>query len=223
MVVWPFVLDLAKEAMVPTAWASEADPLWSKSCLAYNLQADLDDTCRDDLCQVQERLRLPASWALPCPMGSLHVSVARMLSVREDYGASKDLIWAHWGAEWCDSLAGLMARLRPFPLRFTRLQVSSAAVIALAEPAPEVDEVRGLAGQLLSRAGLKPGQPSIVHCTLARFGTSGHHLRALSERARGVVLSAMATVEYLVVSKELVYPSLVTESLARLYLGTALE
>ena len=205
------------------AWASEEDPLWSNPCLAYNLQAELDDACRDDLAQVQESLRLPASWALRCPPASLHVSVATMLSVREDYGTPKDVIWAHWGRQWRDSLAELVAVLPPFQVRFTRLHVSTAAVISLAEPVPEVDEVRERARQLLSRAALKPGQPSIVHCTLARYGDSGQNLTDLARAARSIELSAETTVKSLVVSKELVYPSLVDETLARLSLGTALE
>ena len=208
---------------MPTAWASEEDPLWSNPCLAYNLQAELDDACRDDLAQVQESLRLPASWALRCPPASLHVSVATMLSVREDYGTPKDVIWAHWGRQWRDSLAELVAVLPPFAVRFSRLQVSTAAVISLAEPVPEVDEVRERARELLSRAGLKPGQPSIVHCTLARYGDTGQKLSALASSARRIGVSTATTVESLVISKELVYPSLVSESLARLPLGTTLE
>ena len=35
------------------------------------------------------------SWALRCPPASLHVSMATMLSVREDYGISKDAVWAN--------------------------------------------------------------------------------------------------------------------------------
>ena len=135
------------------AWASEEDPLWSKPCLAYNVHAELDVACRDDLVRVQQGLRLPPSWALRCPPASLHVSVATMLSVREDYGISKDAIWANCGKQWCDSLAELVAGLRPFQVRFTRLHVSTAAVIALAEPVPEVDNLREHARQLLSSGG----------------------------------------------------------------------
>jgi hypothetical protein len=131
------------------AWASEEDPLWSKPCLAYNVHAGLDDASRDDLVRVQHSLRLPRSWALRCPPASLHVSVATMLSVREDYGTSKDAIWANWGRQWCDILTELVARLRPFQVHFTKLHVSTAAVIALAGPVPEVDEVRERAKQFL--------------------------------------------------------------------------
>jgi hypothetical protein len=146
-----------------------------------------------------------------------------MLSVRENYGTSKDVIWAQWGGQWGDSLAELVAGLQPFQVRFTRLQVSTAAVAALAEPIPEVDEVRGRAKELLSIVGLQPDQPSIVHCRLARFGASGQDLRALASSARSLRLTTKTSVESLVLSKELVYPSLVTESLVGLHLGMTLE
>jgi hypothetical protein len=61
-------------------------PLWSKPCLAYNLHAELDDACRVDLVQGQERLRLPGTWALRCPPVALHVSVVTILSLTEGYG-----------------------------------------------------------------------------------------------------------------------------------------
>jgi hypothetical protein len=202
--------------------ASEEDPLWSKPCVAYNLHAELDNGCRQDLVNALDRLRLPGSWTLPCPPASLHISVARVLSVREDYGTSKDLIWARWATQWCDSLAGLAAALQPFVVRFARLEVSTAALIAVAEPVPEVDKVRRRASQLLSRAGLEPRQPSIVHCTLARFGASGRDLTALARSARSARLSTETRVEHLVLSKELVYPNLVNEGLARLPLGTTI-
>jgi hypothetical protein len=205
---------------VPPALVSEQDPLWSRPCLAYNLHAELDSRCREDFAELQGRLPLPASWALRRPPASLHVSVATVLSVREDYGNSKDVIWERWGQQWCDSFAKVAAVLAPFCIRFTKLQVSTAAVIAVAEPVAEVEKVRELAKDLLSRAGLKADQPSIVHCTLVRYGASGRGLRPLAGAAQLVEVSTETTVRHLVVSKELVYPSLVRESLAHLQLGT---
>ncbi len=50
-VVWTLALGPAKKSVVFTAWVSEEDPLWSKSCLAYNLHAELEDACQGDLVQ----------------------------------------------------------------------------------------------------------------------------------------------------------------------------
>ena len=62
-------LDFAKETVVPMAWASEEDPLWSKPCLAYNVHAELDVACRDDLVRVQQGLRLPGFVGAALPAG----------------------------------------------------------------------------------------------------------------------------------------------------------
>ena len=165
--------------------ASEQDPLWSKPCLAYNLHAELDAQCREDLADVQERLHRPSLGALRCPAPSLHLSVATILSVRQDYGTPKDLIWESWGRKWSASLRELAAGLQPFVVRFTSLQVSTAAVIAIADPVPEVGLVRARAKELLSEAGLQavttvhpslhPGALCHLRAGLGRccaFGTS---------------------------------------------------
>jgi hypothetical protein len=199
---------------------SERDPLWSKPCLAYNLHAELDVPCREDLAGVQEKVLDELSWgALRCPASSLHLSVATILSVRQDYGTTKDLIWASWGRKWSASLREFAAGLQPFVVRFTTVQVSTAAVIALADPVPEVALVRARATELLSGAGLQAGQPSILHCTLVRYAASGLDLGAVARSAAAIKLRAQTVVTSLVIRKELVYPNLVNDTLERLHLG----
>jgi hypothetical protein len=199
---------------------SEQDPLWSKPCLAYNLHAELDAQCREDLADVQERFLPRPSWgALRCPARSLHLSVATVLSVRQDYGMPKDLIWSSWGQKWSASLRQLATGLQPFAVRFTSLQVSTAAVIAVADPVPEVALVRARTTELLSEAGLQAGQPSILHCTLVRYASSGLDLGAVELSSGAVELRTQTVVTRLVISKELVYPNLVSETLDRLQLG----
>ncbi|MHB1930359.1 MAG: hypothetical protein ACYCUG_13255, partial [Acidimicrobiales bacterium] len=82
---------------------------------------------------------------------SLHVSVAVLLSVRRDYHAPKDSLWRRWGGRWCDELRALADGLPAFGLRFTSLVVSDAAVIAVADPVPEVDRMRRRAAELQRR------------------------------------------------------------------------
>ena len=149
---------------------------------------------------------------LRCPPRSFHLSVASLLSVRRDYGTPKDVVWARWGKQWATSFHELAAGLRPFSVHFSQLHVSTSAVIALAGPVPQVDEVRRRAEALLSNAGFSAPQPSTVHCTLLRYGTSGLDLDDLAKRARNVDLAAKTVVKSLVISKELVYPNLKRES-----------
>jgi hypothetical protein len=198
---------------------SERDPLWSEPCLAYNLHVELDAACKEDFAEVQARLHRSCSGTLVCPSASLHLSVATILSVRRDYGTSKEVIWACWGKRWLEGLREVAAGHQPFGVNFDKLVVSKAAVIAVAEPVPEVDVIRARAGELVSLAGVNAAQPSIVHCTLLRYATSGLDLGDLACLASGVNLSAKTVVTNLVVSKELVYPNLVNEVLQCFHIG----
>lgn len=186
-----------------------------RDCRAYVVQADLDEPCRRRLAEVQDRLTGVLPGSVICPPASLHVSVAVLLSVRRDYPAPKDALWAQWGSRWCDQLRALAEGFPPFELRFERLEVSEAAVIALADPVAAVESLRRRAAALQQDAGLVPYQPSIVHCTLLRYGTSGLQLSGLDRVARAVPLQARTVVRQLTVRRELVYPSVVSEAVDR--------
>jgi hypothetical protein len=198
---------------------SEADPLWSHPCLAYNLHAALDESCRKGLAAIQERLHRVDCGTLACAPLSLHVSVASLLSVRKDYGLPKDELWARCGDAWCASLQELASRTAPFVVRFYKVLVSNSAVIAMAEPVKAVDNFRQRAAQLLGQQGLDGAQPSILHCSLLRFATSGLDLSRLSDDADTVDPGVSTVVTRLVVLRELVYPNLVTETLKHFRVG----
>ena len=97
--------------------------------------------------------------------------------------------------------------------------MGSAAVIALAEPVDAVNKVRQRATQLLTEAGLDSSQPSTLHCTLLRFATSGLDLSVLSRAAGASDLRTWTSVNEVVVSRELQYPNLVSETLGHVYLS----
>ena len=198
---------------------SERDPLWSEPCLAYNLHAELGAECRKDFAEVQAHLHRSCAGTLVCPPASLHVSVATILSVRRDYGTSKAVIWARWEKRWSESLQEIVAGLQPFVVHFDKLVVRKAAVMAVSKPVPEIDLIRARAKELLSLAGLNAAQPSIVHCTLLRYATSGLDLGDLARLAAGANLSTKTVVTNFVVSRELVYPNLVSEVLQRFQIG----
>lgn len=205
--------------MVEAPALSQADPLWSRDCRAYVVQAGIDEACRERLEAVQASLAPVQDGLLVCPPSSLHVSIAVLLSVRRDYGVPKDALWDEWGPRWCEELRRLTAELAPFEVAFNEVRVDGAAVIALADPVPAVDALRRCAAGLQRRAGLVSYQPSIVHCTLLRYAASGVALSGLARAATGLCLRARTSVARLTVARELVYPSLVTDAVARFELG----
>jgi hypothetical protein len=144
------------------------------------------------------------------------VSVAIFLSVRKDYDRPKDAIWARWGPSWVSGIKELAAQLAPFEVRFDTVRVGEAAVVAVAEPVTEIEVLRAGVSELVAGAGLATAQPSIVHCTLLRYGTSDLDLDYLTRAARDVELRTTTLATTLVLSKELVYPSLVNDRLERI-------
>lgn len=196
--------------------ASKPDPLWCQPCVSYNLQVHPGAECRARLARVQDRLGDLATGLLRCPPRSLHVSVAIFLSVRKDYELPKDAIWARWGPSWVSGIKELAGHLAPFEVRFRTVRVTDAAVVAVAEPVTEIETLRAGVNELVAGAGLSTAQPSIVHCTLLRYGTSDLDLDRLTRAAQGVELRTTTVATTLVLSKELVYPSLVNERLERI-------
>lgn len=186
-----------------------------QDCRAYVVQADLDEECRRRLAEAQDRLAGVLPGSVVCLPASLHVSVAVLLSVRRDYPTPKDVLWAQWGSRWCDQLRALAEGFEPFELRFGRLEVSEAAVIALAGPVAAVESLRRRAAALQRDAGLVAYQPSIVHCTLLRYGTTGLQLDELGRVARATPVRARTVVTHLTVRRERVYPSVVSEAVDR--------
>lgn len=195
------------------------DPLWGKPRLAYNVHAELVPRCRAELGRAQDRLNSIGPGLLRCPLSSLHVSLVSFLFVREEYEVSKELLWARHGEGWSAGLGEIVARLSPFQIWFTSVSVTDTAVIALAEQSPEIEALRAGVSSLRAETGLHSPQPSIVHSTLLRYGTTTFDWAHLVADASKVTLSTSTPVTSVVVSKELVYPKLVTEEVARLYLA----
>jgi hypothetical protein len=144
------------------------------------------------------------------------VSVAIFLSVRKEYELTKGAIWARWGPSWISGLKDLAGKLEPFEVHFGAVSVSDAAVVAVAEPVEEIEFLRAGVSELVTGAGLAIAQPSIVHCTLLRYANTGLDLDYLTKEAQDVELRATTLATTLVLSKELVYPSLVNERLERI-------
>jgi hypothetical protein len=67
---------------------------------------------------------------------------------------------------------------------------------------------------LRSAYGLDDAQPSIVHTTLFRFGEGLRNPAGLLESAERIRIGARLEVQEVVLTREVLYPSLITEDLA---------
>jgi hypothetical protein len=93
-------------------------------------------------------------------------------------------------------------------------------VVALARPTGPVNRIRRMIGERLSLPSETRNEAALVHTTLFRYGGSlpdpAQFLAMVEDESANVT----SEVDELIVSKELVYPSLETEVLERLPLAS---
>ncbi|HEX5849400.1 MAG TPA: hypothetical protein VFY59_09385 [Rubrobacter sp.] len=196
-----------------------ASALWARPCRAYNVQIGLDAAARASLGSIQQKLKRAEPNLLVCPARTLHVSVAWLLAVHASYPAPEDSIWERHADGWTAELRRIAAESRSFRITYRHLIATDSAVIALATPTGPVNRIRRMIGERLSLPPETRNEADLVHTTLFRYNgplsDPGRFLASLeTERAH-----ATSEVDELVVSKELVFPSLQTEVLARLPLA----
>lgn len=196
-------------------------PLWAQPCRAYNVQIELDPRTRSSLEKIQQSLYQAEPNLLVCPQRTLHVSIAWLLAVHASYPVPKDSLWERHAAEWTAELARIAAQSTGFRITYEHVVATDSAVIALAQPGEPVNRIRGMIRERLRLPSETRNEADLVHTTLFRYrGALSHPEKFLAMLEEDVSANATAEVDELVVSRELVYPSLEAEVLARLPLAS---
>jgi hypothetical protein len=155
-----------------------------------------------------------------CPPKTLHVSVAWLVAVHASYPVDKDLLWERYGKEWTAELGRIAARSTPFRITYGRVVATDSAVIALAQPTEPVNRIRGMIRDRLRLPPETRNEADLVHTTLFRYGGALSDPDKLLASLESTSAETTSEVDELVVSKELVYPSLEAEVLGRLPLAS---
>jgi hypothetical protein len=155
-----------------------------------------------------------------CPSKTLHVSLAWLVAVHASYRVEKDSLWKRHAEEWMAQLRRIAAQSTPFRITYEHVVATDSAVIALAQPSEPVNRMRQMIRERLRLPAETRNEADLVHTTLFRYRGAlcdPEKLLAILEDTRA---DATAAVEELVVTKELVYPSLEAEVLGRLPLAS---
>jgi hypothetical protein len=200
--------------------AVQVSTLWAQPCRAYNVHIELDARTKSSLGKTQQALKRAEPSLLACPPKALHVSVAWLLAGHASYPVSKDSLWEHHAPEWTMELNRIAAESPAFPIAYEHVVPTDSAVIALAEPTEPVNRIRSMIRERLSLPAETRNEAELVHTTLFRYrgmlSDPDKFLAMLEQTSAG----ATAEIDELVVSKELVYPSLEAKVLVRLPLAS---
>ena len=195
-------------------------PLWAQPCRAYNLHIELDARTKSSLGKTQQALERVEPSLLACPREGLHVSIAWLLAVHASYPVSKDLLWERQGEEWMAELNRIAAESTGFRITYEHVVATDSAVIALAEPSEPVNRIREMIHERLTLPSETRNEAELVHTTLVRYRGRLHDPEKFLAKLGGMSAEATTEVDELIVSRELVYPSLETEVLVRLQLAS---
>jgi hypothetical protein len=195
-------------------------PLWAQPCRAYNVHIELDPHTRSSLKKIQQGLYQAEPNLLVCPERTLHVSLAWLVAVHVSYQVAKDSLWMRHGEEWMAQLRRIAAQHTGFGITYEHVVATDSAVIALAQPTEPVNRIREMIRERLRLPAETRNEADLVHTTLFRYGGALSDPEKLLAMLEDTSADATAEVEELVVSKELVYPSLEAQVLGRLPLAS---
>jgi 2'-5' RNA ligase len=195
-------------------------PLWAQPCRAYNVQIELDPRTKSSLENIQQSLYQAEPNLQVCPEKTLHVSLAWLVAVHASYPVAKDSLWKRHGEEWMAELRRIAAESTGFRITYEHVGATDSAVIALAQPSEPVNRIRDAIRERLRLPPETRNEADLVHTTLFRYGGALSDPEKLLAMLEETSAEATAEVEELVVSKELVYPSLEGEVLGRLPLAS---
>jgi len=194
-------------------------PLWAHSCRAYNVHIELDPRTKASLEKTQQVLKRAEPTLLMCPQQSLHVSIAWLLAVHVSYPVPKDSLWERHGEEWTTELNRIAGQSKGLRITYERLVATDSAVIALAEPTEPVNRIRTKIRERLRLPSETRNEADLVHTTLFRYRGPLYDPEKFLAMLEDTSAEAATEVHELVITKELVYPSLEAEVLARLQLA----
>jgi 2'-5' RNA ligase len=194
-------------------------PLWAQPCRAYNVHIELDPPTRSALENIQQYLYQAEPNLLVCSPNTLHVSLAWLLAVHASSPVAKDSLWERHAEEWMAQLRRIAAKSTGFRITYERVVATDSAVIALAQPSEPVNRIREMIRERLRLPPETCNEADLVHTTLFRYRGALSHPEKLLAMLEETSADAAAEVEELIVSKELVYPSLEAEVLGRLPLA----
>lgn len=199
----------------PALLANEPRPerRWGTPCRAFNLCIDLSDAVRRPLSDVQDTIVAAEPSLLRVPQHALHMSVAWLLPVHLELSAAeKEVLWAANTLDWLAGIAGELADLGRFMLCCSRVVATDSAVIALAWPTGQINELR----RKLARRLRIPGDVSsgdLLHTTLFRYSGPVSDPPALIAAAASIDVQIEVPVTELLVIRETVFPTLESEIL----------
>ena len=190
---------------------------WGEPDLGYILLFRPDPVASAALVALQDAVLAAEPSMLRQPEAQLHASIAWLLQVRREFGRPKDELWAEHGERWLTAIAAVTDATAPMRLRYDRLVVTDAAVVAVAhEPNPMAEFRRRVIAALGLPWPVTYNSLGIVHSSLLRYRQPLADPAGLLATVAKLPVRIETEVSELLMVRECTFPTLDYEILVRL-------
>jgi len=202
-----FEQDILENRVVP-------DALWNKKCEGYNIQVLLKDLQGiDQFAECQNNIWVGESENLyQCPISSLHISIAWIVAVQQNYSRDRNQIWMECKTVVLDQLKDLAINFRRFRVRYTGLVATDTAVIAVGEDDGTIAKIREEIARNVDIPPETTNGSNIIHTTLFRYRNNLSNPSEFLRKVNKFPLDVSFDIDHLAVEQELVYPSIVSKN-----------
>jgi len=196
------------------------DTTWEKEIFGVTLQIDLSVSVKDVVCQYQSDLGFmePGNLLL-LPRDYQHISVNQVVYWGGEYQNGTVAAWDHIAERFISAFGKIDMNYMKFEIIFSRLIATTGGIIWCATDAS--DELESLREDLFGKLPFPDTttrRNSIIHTTVARFKKPLFDPNSVIEYCHNHNQSVTMSVSSIVLRKELVYPSIKTEEIARVTL-----
>jgi hypothetical protein len=210
----------ARHAPAVLANELELATRWGQPDLGYVLLLRPGPAASAQLSAWQDRVLELEPSLLRQPEAQLHVSIAWLLQVSRDFSLPKQELWRQHGQQWLTGIAAVASGTRPMRLRYHRLVVTDAAVVAVADDCEPMAALRREITSALDLPWPITYTPlGLVHSSLLRYRQPLADPARLLRRLAGIPVSIETEVTELLMVREFTFPTLEYEVLRRLPLG----
>ena len=198
----------------------DLDTTWGKSIWGMTLQIDLGEEVKDQIAKYQKDLEeLESGNLLLLPRELQHISFNQVVFWGGEYKLGTEGTWNSISEVFLSAFKGLDNLYSPFTVTFSKLIATTGGIIWCATD--ENDELENLRNEFLAKLPFPPETTKlnhIIHTTIARYKNKLNHPRRVTEYISSHSESVPMKVDQIILKKELVFPTIKTEEIAKISL-----
>lgn len=198
----------------------EIDATWGKEIWGVTLQIDLAENVRDVLCEYQNELnQLEPDNLLLLPRQYQHLSFNQVVFWGGEYALGNEGTWNSITDDFTEAFLKKNQTFESFEITFSKLIATTTGIVWTAtDTADQLEDLRKIFLRELPFPTETTKRNHIIHTTVARYSNKLNNPQRLLSYIEEQNKEVGMQVKEIILRKELMFPSIETEEIARVSL-----